>query len=900
MFEQRLILDRYRIIGKAGAGGYATVQHAYDTRLKRDVAIKCIELTQTDLAKARVSVVDGLIPGYQESILDQVFYEEDQDYVEDLELPDDPDFLNMRDEMAKKRNSRSRARQRRGDRGARTAQAGRKGSSSRRSRLSAKGELGTATSDIASLAGELPVISGAGLADIASIDDAVDVSDVYTADDTYAYDDYDAYDDGDYADDSDYPTHTVPLIGAARAKQYKQTRAQIKNQRSARKRPSVDSLQLLQQAISPLESTLDNIPGLEEARTAAHLNDANIVTVYDCVVEGNMVYVIMEFVEGKTLARMMRELDNSITLDMVTCVFVSVAHALEVAHKAGVLHLDIKPENVIVNKDGVVKVADFGLSSLMDISGHGTTGGGTIGYMPLEQMRQFPLDVRTDEWALASLTYEMLSGVNPYRAKDLAGAEVAIEEARLLPPSHFWDIDPKIDDVMMRALSPDMDERYPTLNDFADSLSPFLADSKAGKKQLANIVVEGTTRERNSIFINPDEEDASAYGANGRPGLFNRLLGRSKKSAKDESDDSHDEDFERVPIIDRLGERGRSIIMRIFAALSACMVSTIAMLNFRFELGGSSNESADGGFTDAQSASDTTNVDGLDIGEAVSASDLGNLDLTSAYSTAYGDGSLYGLFSLVPPLAWVLLVGFTVLAFIKPKFGMPAAYGAFFITLLLNQAWGSAFLLLAATGAWWWFFGRHSNEACTIVMLQPLFGSIGFAALVPVLAGALLDLRDACAATVMACVGAIIFASLGSEDVLNWAIYSNFIVAINPVIAGASIMQGLSATLTNLDTWCILVSWILGASLFSLLCWRGTKSFDILGSIVCGALIILGAFLVPLLFGGENIFAEGIMLGGISEEFPMEPLRIAGVVIPAIIGIIISVNNVPDRVRTDY
>lgn len=105
---------------------------------------------------------------------------------------------------------------------------------------------------------------------------------------------------------------------------------------------------------------VDRIPGLEEARTAAHLNDANIVTVYDCVVEGNMAYVIMEYVEGKTLAKIMRELGNDITLDMIASVFGSVSHALEVAHKAGILHLDIKPENVIVNKEGVVKVTDFG------------------------------------------------------------------------------------------------------------------------------------------------------------------------------------------------------------------------------------------------------------------------------------------------------------------------------------------------------------------------------------------------------------------------------------------------------------------------------------------------------------------------------------------------------------
>ena len=193
----------------------------------------------------------------------------------------------------------------------------------------------------------------------------------------------------------------------------------------------------------------EHIPGLEEARSVAKLSDTNIVTVYDCAVEGSSAYVIMEYVEGKTLAQIIDEVDDDITLDVVAAVFSAVSHALEVAHGEHTLHLDIKPENVIVNGKGQAKVADFGLAALMDATGSGTTGGGTIGYMPLEQMRQEPLDVRTDEWALASLTYEMLTGSNPFFADDLDAAEEAIEEAELVLPSLCWDeLDAEADEVM--------------------------------------------------------------------------------------------------------------------------------------------------------------------------------------------------------------------------------------------------------------------------------------------------------------------------------------------------------------------------------------------------------------------------------------------------------------------
>ena len=142
-----------------------------------------------------------------------------------------------------------------------------------------------------------------------------------------------------------------------------------------------------------------------------------------------------------------------------------------------------------MNGKGQAKVADFGLAALMDATGSGTTGGGTIGYMPLEQMRQEPLDVRTDEWALASLTYEMLTGSNPFFADDLDAAEEAIEEAELVLPSLCWDeLDAEADEVMFAALDPDMDERYEDVAAFAAALSPYLGNAKKGKRVLADIV----------------------------------------------------------------------------------------------------------------------------------------------------------------------------------------------------------------------------------------------------------------------------------------------------------------------------------------------------------------------------------------------------------------------------
>ena len=162
-----------------------------------------------------------------------------------------------------------------------------------------------------------------------------------------------------------------------------------------------------------------DIPGLEEARTAALLNDPNIVGVLDFEIEGTTAYLIMEYVDGCTLTQLLHDYPDDITPEIVGAVFKSVAHALQVAHENQVLHLDIKPDNVLITRQGDVKVTDFGLSKLSNAEGFDKAVGGTIGYMPPEQMALQPLDVRCDEWALASITYEMIALNNPFFAEDL-------------------------------------------------------------------------------------------------------------------------------------------------------------------------------------------------------------------------------------------------------------------------------------------------------------------------------------------------------------------------------------------------------------------------------------------------------------------------------------------------
>lgn len=231
------------------------------------------------------------------------------------------------------------------------------------------------------------------------------------------------------------------------------------------------------------------VAGLDEARTAAMLSDASIVSVYDFEVSNNMAYLILEYVDGMALADLLAQYPDEINADIVAYVFKTVAHALTVAHKHHVLHLDIKPENVLIDRQGQVKVTDFGLARLATESGYGIATGGTIGYMPPEQMTGQELDERCDQWALASLTYEMISGGNPFIVDKLRDAEDAIYDAELVIPSLCMDgLDADIDDILFCALDPDPQERYDSVKEFAEQLQPCLGSIRKGKNALKRLV----------------------------------------------------------------------------------------------------------------------------------------------------------------------------------------------------------------------------------------------------------------------------------------------------------------------------------------------------------------------------------------------------------------------------
>ena len=228
---------------------------------------------------------------------------------------------------------------------------------------------------------------------------------------------------------------------------------------------------------------------LAEARTACMLGHPNIVTVFDFESDGTFAYLVMEYVDGLNLAELLARVEGG-RLTPAECAHVlqSVARALAFAHENRVLHLDIKPTNIMIDRQGIVKLADFGMATLASAAGYGGARGGTVGYMPPEQIDGAMVDERTDVFSLAVVMWQALSGTNPFLARSAEDSRRRIEKgpgrlSRLVP-----DIVPDAEAALTAELSPAPSGRTADVLDFADELVPLLGIPSMGAESLRELV----------------------------------------------------------------------------------------------------------------------------------------------------------------------------------------------------------------------------------------------------------------------------------------------------------------------------------------------------------------------------------------------------------------------------
>lgn len=218
-----------------------------------------------------------------------------------------------------------------------------------------------------------------------------------------------------------------------------------------------------------------------ESQAAAGLSHPNIVSVYDVGVEGDIYYIIMEYVDGITLKQYLNK-KGHLDYKEATRFIIDVAAALKCAHEHKIIHRDIKPHNILLTRDLVPKVADFGIARAITSSTVTMTNQtmGSVHYISPEQARGGFVDERSDLYSLGIMYYELLTGQLPFDEENTVTIAIKHIQEELVPPKEILpDIPASVNDIVVKLTHKKPEDRYQNMDELIDDLEKIMVDANA-------------------------------------------------------------------------------------------------------------------------------------------------------------------------------------------------------------------------------------------------------------------------------------------------------------------------------------------------------------------------------------------------------------------------------------
>lgn len=258
----------------------------------------------------------------------------------------------------------------------------------------------------------------------------------------------------------------------------------------------------------------------DESQSVAMLSHPNIVAVYDVSRSGNIDYIVMELIEGITLKEYLAR-RGPLSWQEVTFFSMQIAKALDHAHSRGIIHRDIKPQNIMLLRDGTVKVADFGIARHMaqQKTDNISEAIGSVHYVSPEQARGSHIDNRADLYSFGVVMYEMLTGRLPFEGDSAISIAVQHINSIPLPPSDYVpDIPPALEAITMKAMSPSLTRRYASAAQMYADLEHFKDDPSFKVEFSPEDTVAYTEQEIDATrkIANPGEVRESSHHSGGR------------------------------------------------------------------------------------------------------------------------------------------------------------------------------------------------------------------------------------------------------------------------------------------------------------------------------------------------------------------------------------------------
>lgn len=263
------------------------------------------------------------------------------------------------------------------------------------------------------------------------------------------------------------------------------------------------TVKILKAELSNYEDFIDRF--IREANSIASLSHPNIVNIYDVGSENNINFIVMEYINGKTLKQVIKETVRLSSLDALD-ITLQIAKALQCAHKNNIIHRDIKPDNILIMEDNIVKLTDFGIAKVADSVTTTNSNNiiGSVHYFSPEQAKGNFVDCRTDLYSLGIVMYEMFTGRVPFNAEtSIAVALMHIQEPVIPPKEIITHIPENINLLILKALEKEPVNRFQTATELIEVLNSI-------KKNL-NLDVNFKNRSIDSKTIMMTGPDITSY-----------------------------------------------------------------------------------------------------------------------------------------------------------------------------------------------------------------------------------------------------------------------------------------------------------------------------------------------------------------------------------------------------
>lgn len=255
----------------------------------------------------------------------------------------------------------------------------------------------------------------------------------------------------------------------------------------------------------------------KESHAAASLSHPNIVSIYDVGKEGNINYIVMELVEGKPLSRIIKE-EAPLNYNRVIDYTKQIASGLSAAHKHGIIHRDVKPHNILVNEDGIAKIADFGIAKAVStttiVDGTNETVMGSVHYFSPEQARGGYVDEKSDIYSLGIVMYEMLTGEVPFDGDNPVTVALMHINDPITPPSKLvGGIPPGLERIVLKATDKYQSNRFKSAEDVITALNNLDLVSRVvgnsmfvSQEEIPQQKIQPKPEPQGSIYVDPVAE----------------------------------------------------------------------------------------------------------------------------------------------------------------------------------------------------------------------------------------------------------------------------------------------------------------------------------------------------------------------------------------------------------